>query len=78
MNKCIGNMSYIKRVTNKIRSACGPLDRTVRKGWFLGQLDENWKVLDDWNFWRKVRTRGTHVNTPKKGSRGDAFCLGGI
>jgi hypothetical protein len=29
-------------------------------------------------FWRKFQRRGVHVNTPKKGSRGDAFCLGGI
>jgi hypothetical protein len=47
-------------------------------GWFLGQLAENWEVLGIGIFWGKVRTRGTHVNIPKKGSRGDAFCLGGI
>jgi hypothetical protein len=34
--------------------------------------------LSDLIFGGIVRRRGTHVNIPKKGSRGDAFCLGGI
>jgi hypothetical protein len=25
-----------------------------------------------------IQRRGVHVNTPEKGSRGDAFCFGGI
>jgi hypothetical protein len=41
-------------------------------------LDGNWINFGIGIFWRQVQRRGTHVNTPKKGSRGDAFCLGGI
>jgi hypothetical protein len=26
----------------------------------------------------RIQRRGAHVNTPEIGSRGDAFCLGGI
>jgi hypothetical protein len=35
----------------------------------MGQLAEFWKDLSDCEFWRKFQRRGTHVNTPKIGSR---------
>jgi hypothetical protein len=41
-------------------------------------LAGNWINFGFGIFWRQVQRRGTHVNTPKKGSRGDAFCFGGI
>jgi hypothetical protein len=41
-------------------------------------MNEVWKVLDDWFFWRNFWRRGTHVNTPKIGSRGAEKCSGGI
>jgi hypothetical protein len=44
----------------------------------MGQLDKFWKYLSDLIFGGIVRRRGTDVNTPEKGSRGDAFCIGGI
>jgi hypothetical protein len=30
----------------------------------------------DWIFWRNFWRRGTHVNIPEKGSRGEGKCLG--
>jgi hypothetical protein len=30
----------------------------------------------DWIFWRNFWRRGTHVNIPKIGSRGEGKCLG--
>jgi hypothetical protein len=44
----------------------------------LGQLEEFWELLSDWIFWGKIQRRGTHVNSPKIGSRGEEKCFGGI
>jgi hypothetical protein len=37
-------------------------------------LKEFW----EFGFWGKVQRRGVHVNTPKRGSRGEEICFGGI
>jgi hypothetical protein len=44
----------------------------------MGQLDEIWKVFEDLCVWRKLQRRGTHVNVPEIGSRGEEKCFGGI
>jgi hypothetical protein len=42
----------------------------------MGHLDGVWNFLSELIFWRNFWRRGTHVNTPKNGSRGDKKCLG--
>jgi hypothetical protein len=72
-------MSYI--ITGDVENKISPLslnNGTTRDGWEMGQLDKFWKYLSDLIFGGIVRRRGTDVNIPKKGSRGDAFCIGGI
>jgi hypothetical protein len=44
----------------------------------VGQLDGVWELLSDWIFWGNFWRRGTHVNTPKIGSRAAGKCFGGI
>jgi hypothetical protein len=68
----------LKRVTDKIRSGCGPLIRDCEKWLELGVLNEI--GLEFWIlvFWGNVRRRGTDVSTPKIGSRGVCLCFGGI
>jgi hypothetical protein len=41
-------------------------------------MDDVWKDLGIEFFWGKIQRRGTHVNPPKIGSRGDVNCFGGI
>jgi hypothetical protein len=71
-------MSYNKRVTYKIRSARSPLimgRREKANNWV------NWGTLERFEigfFGGRVQRRGVHVNIPEIGSRGDAFCIGGI
>jgi hypothetical protein len=76
MNKDIRIWVTVKRVTYKIRSGHGPLIRDYEKGlkwWSFGRIWIEFLFGIFWgNFWR----RGTHVNTPKNGSRGEGKCLG--
>jgi hypothetical protein len=45
-------------------------------GWNDGRLDGNWIGFLFGIFWGNFWRRGTHVNTPKIGSRGEGKCLG--
>jgi hypothetical protein len=42
----------------------------------MGQLNGIELDLGIGSFWGNLSRRGTHVNTPKKGSRGEEKCLG--
>jgi hypothetical protein len=50
----------------------------MRKGCKMGQMDNSWKIFGIGIFWGQVQRRGTHVNTPKIGSRDGEKCFGGI
>jgi hypothetical protein len=73
------NMSYIKRVTIKIRSASSPLIiGTVRKWGICGHLVGVGLIFWGRIFGSRVQRRGVNVNIPKNGSRAGEFCFGGI
>jgi hypothetical protein len=44
----------------------------------LGELKGSWIGVLRIRFLGRVQRRGTHVNTPKIGSRDGVFCFGGI
>jgi hypothetical protein len=46
MNKCIKIWVSLKRVTNKIRSACGPI---IKGRWEKAELAVSW--IEIGNFW---------------------------
>jgi hypothetical protein len=75
MKEYIRRWVILKRVTNKIRSACGPLIRDHEKGLNCGQMEVIWKVFEEFEDLGQVQRRGVRVNTPKIGSRGAVFCL---
>jgi hypothetical protein len=78
MKKYIRIWVTIKRVTNKIRSACGPI---IKGRWERAEIAVICPELD-WFFgiWFLVgvQRRGAHVNAPKIGSRVGVFCFWGI
>jgi hypothetical protein len=41
-------------------------------------MDKFWNDFGDWFFWGAGQRRGTHVSTPKIGSRVGVYCFGGI
>jgi hypothetical protein len=47
-------------------------------GWIEGHLDDDWKDFWVLVFLGLVQRRGTDVNIPEIGSRGDVLCFGGI
>jgi hypothetical protein len=65
-------------MTDKIRSGWGPLIKDHEMGLVNGGLAGFETIYGNLEFWGKLQRRGTHVNTLKIGSRGDAFCIGGI
>jgi hypothetical protein len=62
-------------VTYKIRSGRSPLIKDDENGLNCGQMEVIWKVFEEFEDLGQVQRRGTHVNTPKIGSRGAVFCL---
>jgi hypothetical protein len=64
-------------MTDKIRSGCGPLIRDHEERLGNGGIAWIRKDFWVWEFWGKVRRRGTHVFPPEIGSRGDVFCFWG-
>jgi hypothetical protein len=65
-------------VTDKIRSAWGPLIIGTVRNWgnlgFWPRMDRIFGL----EFWDVVQRRGTHVNTPELGSRDGEIVFGGI
>jgi hypothetical protein len=64
-------------VENKI-SPSVPLLRDDEIGLKRWSIRLDWKDFERFGIWGKVRTRGTHVNVPKIGSRVGVLCFGGI